>query len=337
MSSVKLDQRYKFAKLQVLVVDSDLRSAQLVKQILEAFGMRRVSVVRSGEEALAALRASRINLVVMEWKLGDLDGLTLVKTIRSVKTEKFLQFDTPIVMLTGLAEERHVRAARDAGITEFVAKPFSAKTLSTRLVEIIDRPRVFVETNGYRGPSRRRRHGPPPGVEDRRLPREVRERMKDAPKVTITRANFALRDMLDGARASDIITVDVVQEAQAEVTKAEGDFVTWVKQDIDKLEQAYADLLAAPHAKRARVAMLDAAYAIKSQSGMFGYELGTVVADLMVSYLMEHPELGENNFIVLRKHIDTMGVIFTQKIKEVDGAVGLALVGSLSKLVAKFG
>ena len=334
---IKPDQRYKFSRLQVLLVDNDMRSAHVVKQILEAFGLKRIIHVRSGEDAMTTLRSMRINLVLLEWKLGDTDGVTLIKTIRAAKNEPFMQLDTPVVMLTGLAKEHHVRAARDAGITEFLAKPFTAKTLSTRLIEIIDRPREFVESEAYKGPSRRRRMGPPPGTDDRRLPRDVRERMKDGPKVTISKPNYSLRDLLDGTSAADIITPELVERAHAEVMKSESDFVTWVKEDIERLEEAYLALATNPTDKKARVAMLEASYAIKSQSGIFGYEIGTVVADLLVSYLSENKELKENNFIVIRKHIDTMGVIFTQKIKDVDGAVGIALVGSLSKLVAKFG
>lgn len=332
----KSDQRYKFAKLQILIADSDHRSAQLVKQILSAFGIRRVDIVHNGEDALTALKAQRIDLLVTEWSIDGIDGLTLVRAIRSAKNHKFMRFDMPVLMLTGRASKDHVHLARDAGITEFVAKPFSAKTISNRLIEIIDRPRVFVETPSYRGPSRRRKEGPPPGTADRRIPREQRERMADAPKVTITRANFALRDLVDGASASDIITTDIIEEAQTEVLKVEGEFVAWVKDDIAKLEAAYATLFETPPDKTARRQLLDATYTIKSQSGTFGYELGTIVADLLINYLAEHPELKENNFIVIRKHIDTMSVIFTQKLKEADGAVGLALIGSLSKLVAKF-
>lgn len=339
MASSKPDQRYKFAKLQVLVADSDARPAQLVKQILMSFGMRRIDIVTTGEEALKALKTRRIDLLVTEWSLDGtdgIDGLTLVRAVRAAKNHAFLRADMPILMLTGRAARPHVEAARDVGITEFVAKPFSAKTISTRLIEIIDSPRVFVETPTYKGPSRRRKNGPPPGTQERRLPREVRERTVDAPKITITRANFALRDMVGGASASEIITNDVIAEAQTEITKVEGDFVAWIKDDIATLENAYEALLAVPTDLKRRKLLINSCYTIKSQSGVFGYDLGTVVADLMVSYLEEHTVLSENNFIVIRKHIDTMGVIFTQKIKEADGAVGLALIGSLSKLVAKF-
>jgi len=332
----KPDQRYKFAKLQIVIADSDHRSAQLVKQILSAFGIRRVDVVHSGEEALTLLKTQRVDLLITEWSIEGVDGLTLVRAIRSAKNHAFLRFDLPVLMLTGRSSKEHVYLARDAGVTEFVAKPFSAKTISTRLIEIIDSPRVFVETPNYKGPSRRRKQGPPPGTQDRRIPREQRERMEGGPKVTITRANFALKDLVDGASASDIITNDVLEEAQAEVMKVEGEFVSWVKDDIAKLEAAYATLFETPPDKNARMALLNATYTIKSQSGTFGYELGTIVADLLISYLAEHPNLAENNFIVIRKHIDTMAVIFTQKLKEADGAVGLALIGSLSKLVAKF-
>lgn len=329
------DKRYKFAKLQVVVADSDIGSARLVKQILMSFGFRRIDIFTSGEEALQFLSGNRTDLLVTEWALEGIDGLDLVSNVRAVKSHKFIRFDMPILMLTGRSARRHVEAARDAGITEFVAKPFSAKTISTRLIEIIDRPRIFVEAPNYKGPSRRRRSKPPPGMAERRAPRDPQGK-KLPPNVIITRPNSSIKYMVDGLNASDIITPDVVHEAQMEIMKVEGEFVDWVRNDIVRLEDAYTALADNPSNAEKRTHFIECCYTIKSQSGVFGYELGTVVADLLINYLDEHERLHEKQFIVIRKHLDTMVVIFMQKVKEADSELGLALIGSLSKLVAKF-
>ena len=59
-------------------------------------------------------------------------------------------------MLTGHSEKKHVMAARDAGVTEFLAKPLSAKALYERILNIVMNPRPFVRTKTYFGPDRRR-------------------------------------------------------------------------------------------------------------------------------------------------------------------------------------
>jgi DNA-binding response OmpR family regulator len=62
----------------------------------------------------------------------------------------------PIIMLTGHTERTRVTAARDAGITEFLAKPISAKGLYQRVFSVVAHPRPFIKTATYFGPDRRR-------------------------------------------------------------------------------------------------------------------------------------------------------------------------------------
>jgi DNA-binding response OmpR family regulator len=63
---------------------------------------------------------------------------------------------TPMIMLTGHSERRRVTAARDAGVTEFMVKPISAKALHQRILSVIANPRRFIRTKTYFGPDRRR-------------------------------------------------------------------------------------------------------------------------------------------------------------------------------------
>src|SRR5262249_59876425 len=66
----------------------------------------------------------------------------------------------PIIMLTGHSEKKRVIASRDAGITEFLAKPISAKALYQRVLNIVANPRPFIRTKSYFGPDRRRNVNP---------------------------------------------------------------------------------------------------------------------------------------------------------------------------------
>jgi DNA-binding response OmpR family regulator len=82
------------------------------------------------------------------------DGLELTQMIRQPggNANPYV----PIIMMTGHSEKRRVTAARDAGITEFLAKPVSAKGLYERIVSVIVNPRPFIKTKTYFGPDRRR-------------------------------------------------------------------------------------------------------------------------------------------------------------------------------------
>jgi two-component system, chemotaxis family, chemotaxis protein CheY len=71
-------------------------------------------------------------------------------------------------MIKGHSNRDLVNQARDAGVTEFMVKPVTAKSLFDRIVSIIDRPRPFVRTKGFFGPDRRRTRGKPFVGENRR-------------------------------------------------------------------------------------------------------------------------------------------------------------------------
>jgi len=73
----------------------------------------------------------------------------------------------PIIMLSGHTEKARVMQARDAGITEFMAKPIAARALYARMVAVIEHPRTFVKTASYFGPDRRRQDMPFPGPDRR--------------------------------------------------------------------------------------------------------------------------------------------------------------------------
>jgi DNA-binding response OmpR family regulator len=72
-------------------------------------------------------------------------------------SEKSSNHFVPIIMITGHTEKENILAARDAGVTEFLAKPITAQSLFNRIAEIVERPRAFVRAEGYFGPDRRRR------------------------------------------------------------------------------------------------------------------------------------------------------------------------------------
>jgi CheY-like chemotaxis protein len=329
--SAKRDMRYKMAKVQVLVVEPHRGTASIIQRLLYTFGFRKITVVANGMEAIRHLRSNRIDLVITEWNTEPGSGLSLIKTIRNARNERLMRPDLPIIMLTAESDKSSVELARDVGITEFLAKPFSARTFSVRLAEAIDKPREFVSAPTYMGPNRRRRGTPPPGEKERRRPRAPVEE-----NVLILPAGSTLLQLMGGVSAGHILSEEVIAEGEATLQNAENEFVAWVLNDVSKLEEAYLLAVERPTASEARKALIDAAYTIQAQSGTFGYPLGTKVGGLLIDYIASHASLGGNAFLVIRKHIDTLSAIFHQRIKDSGSATGEALIDSLSELTARF-
>ena len=328
-SRSKEDTRRRFADIRILIADQDVRVANLVRRVLSSFGFSNAELVSSGERVLQRLISEPFDLVVTEKILEPVDGIEIVRRVRSAELRGLARRDMPMIMLTAHSERESVEAARDAGITEFLAKPFSAGTISNRLIQVIDNPRPFVEASLYVGPCRRRRGDPPPGMRERRGMRP-----QDA---IIIPANTSLRDQV-GANVGTVLgDLEFVTRVQEDLLKVEGEFLEWAKDDIAGLEKAYAYLARDPSDVVAHAALLDVAYAIKSQAGIFGYGMGTEVAGMLIDYLRANKALDAKKLTVVRKHIDSIEVIFRQKIKENGERIGRELITSLKILIAKIG
>jgi len=83
-----------------------------------------------------------------------MDGIKFTRIVRN--HEHSPNPFVPIIMISGHTEKHRVEAARDAGVTEFLAKPISAKGLYQRILNVVANPRPFIKTKTYFGPDRRR-------------------------------------------------------------------------------------------------------------------------------------------------------------------------------------
>ena len=146
-----------FERLSIMIVDDNVSMRHLLKEILLAFGIVRIAECGDVKEALLHLKSFHADAIFADWMMEPMSGLELAKTIRTDSDRPYI----PIIMLTGHTERHRVEEARDAGITEFLAKPISANSVYQRLQEIVKRPRSFVKAPGFAGPDRRRR--PPVG------------------------------------------------------------------------------------------------------------------------------------------------------------------------------
>lgn len=330
-SRSKVDPRDRFAPVSVLVADRDIRTAQLVQNVLISLGFGRIDMVTSSEEALGKLEDEPFDIVITEWNMEPINGVELVQAIRNAGEERRVRRDLPIIMLTSHAQKGVVENARDAGVTEFLAKPFTAASLASRLELIIDKPRSFVLAPHYKGPCRRRSGKPPEGVSDRRV------RSKETQKgVEILPPNYTLRQRINDS-ATALLGETKIDTTQAALLKAGGELVDWAKDDIADLEAAYATLAARPSSSPAHLALLDVARAIATQAALYGYDLGRDVASMLADYLETHRKLDAGKLTVVRKHIDTISVVFREKIKETGQELGRDLVSSLRKLIKKLG
>jgi two-component system chemotaxis response regulator CheY len=127
---------------------------RIIRTLLHGFGAREVYEAEDGATGLDAFNHHAPDIILLDWAMPIFDGLELTQMIRQpdANGNPFV----PIIMITGHTERSRVTAARDAGVTEFLAKPISAKALYQRIVNVVINPRPFVKTKNYFGPDRRR-------------------------------------------------------------------------------------------------------------------------------------------------------------------------------------
>ena len=155
--------RYDLASLNVMVVEDNKNMQNLLRAILNALGIRNIREMSTGADAFQELRHFEADIIISDWNMAPMDGLTFTRKVRSDPNSPNLY--VPIIMLTGHTETARVMEARDAGINVFLAKPISVKALAERLTLMIDNPTRFVRTASYFGPDRRRKDvGPPKGM-----------------------------------------------------------------------------------------------------------------------------------------------------------------------------
>jgi len=152
--------------LKFLVVEPNGHMRVLTRQMLKGFRVRDVHEATSVEQAKALCAQHTFDIILMELAIGKESGLAFTHYLRSdpASGHRF----TPIVILTGFTQEANVKAAVNAGGTEFLGKPISPATLYDRIAHVILRPRPFVETRTYFGPDRRRRTDGNTGPERRK-------------------------------------------------------------------------------------------------------------------------------------------------------------------------
>jgi two-component system chemotaxis response regulator CheY len=163
----------RFQRLCVLIVDDNQNMRELMRAILQALGVVQIVEGRDCDHAIQKIRDFTVDLVITDWVMEPRDGIDLTNWIRtdSESPDPFM----PVIMVSGHTEKDRITAARDAGVTEFMAKPISAKAVLQRLVAVIESPRPFVRTRSYFGPDRRRKNEPFSGEDRRRKPSDTME------------------------------------------------------------------------------------------------------------------------------------------------------------------
>ena len=122
-------------KMKFLVVDDFSTMRRIVRNLLKELGFTNVDEAEDGAIALQKLQAGGFDFVVTDWNMPNMDGLTLLQSIRATPNLKHL----PVLMITAEAKKENIIAAAQAGANGYIVKPFTAGTLSEKLTKIFEK------------------------------------------------------------------------------------------------------------------------------------------------------------------------------------------------------
>jgi two-component system chemotaxis response regulator CheY len=119
--------------MSVLVVDDYKTMIRIIRNLMQQLGFDNVHDATDGETALGMIRGGSYGLVLSDWNMQPVTGLDLLKAVRAEERTKAL----PFVMVTAEAKVENVIAARQAGVNNYIIKPFTLAVLKQKLSSVL--------------------------------------------------------------------------------------------------------------------------------------------------------------------------------------------------------
>ncbi len=115
--------------LPILIVDDYKTMLRIIRNLLRQLDFTNVDEATDGRSALARLREKEYGLVISDWNMQPMTGLELLKAVRSDPKLKHI----PFIMVTAESKTENVLAAKEAGVSNYIVKPFNAETLRAKI------------------------------------------------------------------------------------------------------------------------------------------------------------------------------------------------------------
>jgi two-component system, chemotaxis family, chemotaxis protein CheY len=141
-----------FSGITLVVGAADPKESSILKGVLASLGSERILSASAPDILLGAIMREQVDIVVLDWQLR---GGSAASAIGALRRQPDSIRSVPVVMTGSGADPENIVAARDAGVDEYVTKPFTTASLLEAIQSVIQAPRAFVISRSYCGPDRR--------------------------------------------------------------------------------------------------------------------------------------------------------------------------------------
>jgi two-component system chemotaxis response regulator CheY len=124
-----------FANLSVLIVDDQTTMLRIIRNMLQQIGFKNIHDTTSGETAIEMSQSTAFDLIISDWNMEPITGLDFLKAVRaSTKTQH-----TPFIMVTAENKIENIVIAKQAGVNNYIVKPFSQETLRGKIEQVLSK------------------------------------------------------------------------------------------------------------------------------------------------------------------------------------------------------
>ena len=121
--------------MPILVVDDYQTMVRIIRNLLKQLGFENVDDASDGNAAIAKMRDKKYGLVISDWNMEPMTGLELLKKVRASSNDNVSK--VPFIMVTAESKTENVIAAKQAGVNNYIVKPFNAETLKTKIASVL--------------------------------------------------------------------------------------------------------------------------------------------------------------------------------------------------------
>ncbi len=119
--------------MTILVVDDYKTMLRILRNLLRQLNFSNIDEASDGAAALQKLRKSPCGLIISDWNMEPMTGIQLLREVRGDEKLKSI----PFIMITAESKSENVIAAKEAGVSNYIVKPFNAETLKSKIVSVI--------------------------------------------------------------------------------------------------------------------------------------------------------------------------------------------------------
>jgi CheY-like chemotaxis protein len=340
-----------------MIIEDSPFFRSMLAEILRFLKVGKIMQMEDGAAAITHLRQAGKNqmtmqallpdIIICDYVMSPIDGSMVLRWLRhhDESPDRFI----PFIMISGAADRDKVHLSRDLGVTEFMAKPFSVKSIADHLLAVIEGQRQFIYTKDYFGPDRRRQKRPFNG--ERRVAGDKDVEIvytatkaksgNNGAKSYIFRLPNRLREKIAGLTRGPL-TIDpaLLKAAETQLDRMENDYADWVRGSLKQLSEALSEARSDDSGilkiNAAILKINKIAHDLRGQGTTFGYPLITSFAKSLYEVTLEPGDTDERLLDLITAHVDGIGAVIREKIKGDGGGLGRELIRSLEAAREQF-